>query len=233
MSKLNNDPMQIANLRISRRSFLSIAAASFLTGCADSPVLVNAYEAVEFLVVGLEDKEIDRSTINGIPYASISAKIGRGPRSILVLGKQQGHDLHWFSADDAVLVTRNGRIIRTAGFPENIRNTTFSDEDPVARQFHRSNFSKRSLRSIDMDPNQLYGVPVISNYEVVGEREIMISGIKIKTRLVREYNTSFSINWTFSNYYWADIYDGFIWKSRQYIARGFDPLDIEVLKPPA
>jgi hypothetical protein len=212
-------------------AWMATSLFGLLTACADSPVIENAVDAVKYLVVGLDDEEINRDTVNKIPYATISAKIGRGPKSILVLGKKQGADLHWFSADNAVIVTRNGRIVKTAGFSENIINTYGRRSDPVNRQLHKPDFPRYSLRTIDIDKNQLFGIPVISEFKISGPREITISGIKIKTILVQEYNSSKSINWDFSNMYWVDVYDGFIWKSRQYISRSFDPIEIEVLKP--
>jgi hypothetical protein len=202
-----------------------------LSGCADSPVLVNAYDALKFLAVGLESEEINRRTVNKIPYASISAKIGKGPRSILLLGKKDGQELHWFSSDNAVIVTTNGRISKTAGFPENIKKTTLNSPDPVNRQFHRKKFPEYSRRSIDIDVGNHFSIPIISKYKTFGPREISISGIKIKTILVQEQNTSKTLNWDFTNYYWGDIYDGFIWKSRQHVSRNFPPIDIEILKP--
>jgi hypothetical protein len=219
------------NSAMSRRAFFTMISAGAMSGCADSPVLVNAYDALKFLALGLEGEEISRENINKIPYASISAKIGKGPRSMLVLGRKSGSELHWFSSDNAVIVTANGRIIKTAGFPENITNTVFGNPDPVNRQFHKKNFPEYSHRSIDIDTDQQFGIPVLSRYKVLGQREISISKIIIKTVLVQEYNISKTVNWNFINYYWVDIYDGFIWKSRQHISRSFSPIDIEILKP--
>jgi hypothetical protein len=84
---------------------------------------------------------------------------------------------------------------------------------------------------IDIDTENRFGIPIRSSFEMIGPKIIEISGIKIKTVLVRELNTAFSINWSFTNFYWVDEFDGFIWKSRQHIARSFPPIEFEVLKP--
>jgi hypothetical protein len=208
----------------------------YLVSCAELPLVANAAGAINYAVFGAPETEITREIVGSIPYASISAKIGSGPRSILVLGKSQNEIKHWFSADGAVIVTRNGRVTQTAGFPENLKATIQKTIDPINRLLHKRKFGKSDyslnhLRNIDISVEDRYGIPVRSRYETIGHREIDIAGIKIKTILVKEENRAFTINWTFTNYYWADAFDGYIWKSRQHIVRSFPPIDIEILKP--
>jgi hypothetical protein len=216
---------------ISRRTILSGGFCALTLGCAEVPIVVNAVKAAKILIIGDSDPDINREQVAKIPYATISAKIGRGPKSLLVLGKIDRQNLHWISADNAVLVTTNGRIVQSAGFPENLSKTRFHGPDPVNRQLHLNDFPRRSVREIDSKTENRFGIPVFSEFETIGERQITIAGINIDTVLVKEFNTTKTINWSFSNHYWADKYDGFIWKSRQHIARSFPPIDIEVLKP--
>ena len=101
-----------------RRFVLTGGLATFLAGCAESPIIVNAFEALKFSVVGFPNPPIERNVISKLPYASISAKIGIGPRALLILWRRDRDDLHWISADRAVVVTRHGRVVKTFGFPE-------------------------------------------------------------------------------------------------------------------
>jgi hypothetical protein len=207
-----------------------------LGGCAELPLVVNAADAISYAVLGAPDTEIDRKAIKELPYASISAKIGSGPRSFLVLGKQENGMLHWFSADHAVIVTKNGRIVQTAGFPDNLKSTFFTERDPVNRKLHKKWYGGDSkklgfARNLDLDYENRFGVPVRSKFETIGPVEIEIADIKLKTILVKETNNAFGINWSFTNYYWVDAFDGYIWKSIQHVARSFPPINIEVLKP--
>jgi len=227
--------MQINDKRLdfaSRRTLLLGAASLLLSGCANSPSVFNALKAARYTFSGLPDKPVTRKQVSNIPYATISAKIGRGPRSILVLDRKTKEDYHWISADRAVIVTRNGRIVKTYGFPENIKQTQLSGADPVNRTLHELTTDRTSSRTIDTDSGNRFGLKVDSRFELLGPREINIAEIDIKTVLVKEVNTSSTINWSFTNYYWVDAFDGFVWKSTQHIARSFPPVDIEVLKPP-
>jgi hypothetical protein len=212
----------------------TLLVALLVSGCAELPLIANAGQAISYAVIGSPDIEINRASVQKLPFASISAKIGSGPRSFLVLGKNENGLKHWFSADGAVIVTRNGRMVQTSGFPENLRNTSSNSPDPVNRKLHNKKHSDRKnyvtyIRYLDMEDR--FGVPIKSKFETVGTKEIVIADIKIKTVLIKETNTAFGINWSFTNFYWVDAFDGFVWKSRQHISRNFPPIDVEVLKP--
>jgi hypothetical protein len=126
-----------------------ILATLLLGGCAELPLIANAGQAITYAIMGSPDTEISRFSIQNLPYASISAKIGSGPRSLLVLGKQENGLKHWFSADQAVIVSKNGRIVQTSGFPENLKNTFSKHHDPVNRKLHAHKYKTiRTSRSI-------------------------------------------------------------------------------------
>jgi len=216
---------------LTRRTILFGGVLSMATGCVESPIIVNAFNALKYSIVGLPDIPIVREEIAKLPYATISAKIGIGPRSILVLWRRDQDDLHWISADHAVIVTRFGRVVKTYGLPENLKNTIVVGVDPVNKTLHTASALESVQRYIDMDTENRYSVPVKSEFKPLGPREITIAEIKIKTFLFVEHNSAKTINWSFSNYYWVDAFDGYVWKSRQHIARNFDPIEIEILKP--
>ena len=220
-------------LNLTRRNLVSLGGAFWLSACDISPVLRNAYDAARFLTIGMPDVEISRAIVDNIPYASISAKVGKGPRSLLILGRYDGTDLHWLSADNATVVTRSGRVVKTSGFPENIRATHFHASDPIAQNLHKQGSQSQFSRSVDIDIGGLYGLVIDSNFRSHGNVTIEIADLSLRTILLEEVNTARTINWKFSNYYWIDVFDGFVWKSIQHIARSFPPIEIEVLKPAA
>ena len=216
-----------------RRQFLAGSAALLASGCVESPVMLNVVDAAKYVVSGVPGVPISRDQVAKIPYASISGKIGRGPRSILILWRVEGNEQHWMSADRAVLVTRNGRVVKTAGFPENLKDTNVLGDDPVAAGLHQLVEKVTITRTIDLDMGNHYGLPIDSTLTPLGPRTITIVEIDFETILVREDNRAKTLNWNFTNYYWVDRFDGFVWKSRQHIARSFAPVEIEVLKPAA
>ena len=210
-----------------------MGAAFLLSGCGNLPVFTGAAEGLKFAVAGLPDPPIQRAAITKLPYATMAAKIGKGPRALLVLGRYDGPDLHWISGDRAVIVTRGGRVVKTAGLPENLKDTRAFGDDPVASGLHRIETPVSFVRYVDIDRGRRYGLPIHSSFELVGKERITIVEVEFETVLVREINEARTINWDFENLYWADAFDGFVWKSRQHIARSYPAVDIEVLKPAA
>ena len=200
-------------------------------GCFDLPVVANLPGALRYGIFGHPDFPIERAAIAKLPYATMRAKIGRGQRSLIVLGRREGSDLHWFSADRVVLVTRQGRLVKTAGLPRNLRGTQLAAEDPVAGRLHELRQTLRASRTVDFDDDSGFGMPIDSWFDSLGPRTITILDIEFDTVLVRERNTSRTRRWNFDNFYWVDPVDGFVWKSVQHIVRDYPSIEIEVLKP--
>ncbi|MEQ8247485.1 MAG: YjbF family lipoprotein [Alphaproteobacteria bacterium] len=185
--------------------------------------------AIKLTAFGQPDVPISRDLVNQVPYASIAAKIGRGPRSLLVLWRTERTELHWLSADGVAIVTSGGRVVRTAGLPESIRSTIFQEPDPVSTGLHLESNRVSASREVDLAPD---GVTTwTSNFRLVGPKKIAIADIDFETILVREHVKVLGTNWNIQNLFWVDPVDGFVWRSRQTIARTFPPIEIDVLKP--
>jgi hypothetical protein len=205
-----------------------------LDGCITSPIIGNAFDVAKAQVFGHPDLPLRRSTIAKLPYASMTARVGEGPQALLLLARSQGDEQHWISGlDRSVLALRGGRVVKTFGFPENLKDTRSDSIDPVDRLLHKLTQPVRHTRYLDLDVGPHYGLVVDSVFESLGPRKVRIVELDFDTILVREQNVARTLNWRFENLYWVDPVDGFVWKSRQSIARGFSPVQFEILKPPA
>ena len=225
-------PIQSLRLRFPRYQvyfLLLTLLAPTLISCGGG-LGVDVVGAIKLTVVGSPDVPISRDLVDGIPYATIAVKIGKGPRSLLVLWRIEGDALHWVSADGAVIVTRGGRVIRTAGLPTTIRDTLILGADPVVTGLQLELEKTTFTRQVDFPSTGT--VVMSSNFKVVGPKPINIVEIDLETILVEEEVVAGHLNWKFTNRYWVDPVDGFVWRSRQTIARDFPPVVIEVLKPP-
>jgi hypothetical protein len=184
-------------------------------------------------ISGGPDTPVTRERVDALPYASVRAKVGKGPRGFLVLGRYAGEELHWISADRAVLATRHGRIVRTFGFAQDLRETRAVDTDPLATGAHRLVAPAKHTRLIDLAPDGPYQVPLISVLEPAGAAWIEILGIGYDTLHVMESGDAPSLEWQFRSEYWVDATTGFIWRSVQQVAPRLPAVEIEVLKPAA
>jgi len=219
------------HLRIVFLSSLIGLAGLALAGCGENPMFRNIVDVAKIVTSGVPDPPIDRQEIANLPYATIAAKLGKGQKAILVLSTDQEGDLSWVAGDGGVLVTREGRLVKTAGFEENLRQTVIEADDPLASG--KTDIDGMTLnRTVDLMVKQSYvPIPVTSTFKVMGPEKIEIAGLQFDTVLVKEHNVSQTINWSYDNLYWMDPYDGFVWKSRQYFARDLPAVEIEVLKP--
>ena len=241
---------------LARRSLLLGTTALLLGGCLTSPIMGNAFNVVKAQLFGYPDLPLPRSTIAKLPYASMTARIGGGPQALLLLARSQGREQHWISGlDRSVLVLSGGRVVKTFGFPENLKNTRNQGHDPVDRALHKLPRPEpwgqagqtgqpepprqpvRHSRYIDLDLGPAmapyYGLVIDSEFHSLGPRKVRIVELEFNTILVREQNSARGLNWKFENLYWVDPADGFVWKSIQHIARSFPPVQFEILKPPA
>jgi hypothetical protein len=211
---------------------MAIIACLVISGCGDTPRLgSNLARLARLATVGLPGVRIDRDRVEKIPYASIAAKLGGGPRSLLVLWRRDGNDLHWASADNSIIVTRHGRLVKTAGFPKNnLRETFIVGTDPLA-DARLSHGLVPFTRAVDFERDRMFGVQIDAELAMLRSEEIVIAGVTLESVLVVERCRARQLNWAFENRFWLDPGDGFVWKSRQHIARELPPLDIEVLKP--
>jgi hypothetical protein len=182
---------------------------------------------------GPPDAPLTRAQIAEMPYATIWAKFAKSSRALLVLGRYDGEDLHWISANRAVLVTRHGRLVKTVGLPRNLLATQVIGTDPVATGLQRISGEESSVRLVDIGPDNHFQVPLRSTYQRVQEETIDILDLHFATLHVQERTTARTLKWEFVNDYWADLHTGFIWRSIQHVAPDLPPIEMDVLKPAA
>jgi len=154
----------------------------------------------------------------------------------MVLGRVDGHDLHWVAADRVVLATRNSRIVKTANLPlDNIRESRFGPHgDPVTNSLHMLGPEGMvAERQVDFQRERRYGARINSRFEIIGEERLVILDIAFDCLIVRESCQAREINWQFENRFWAETTTGFVWKSVQHLVREIPPITLEVLKAAA
>lgn len=173
-----------------------------------------------------------REQIDRIPYASMAAKLGRSPRSLLILSQFDRDRLHWVSADRVAIVTRHGRVVQTASLPDPIRQTRFPVPDPIAPDTPFPQTGETALRTVDRSQGDWYGLPVECRYELGGRERIDLQGAVHDTRHVIEQCRADLVGWRFTNEFWIDEDTGFVWKSIQHLSPDYRPIELWMVRPP-
>ena len=191
-----------------------------------APGYVEAFNSLKLLVYG-DDSSIAPEVIKEIPYASMLVKIGNGPKALMILEKISDDEYTWVSADEIYLVTRNGRIIKTAGLPNNLKEIISPFNGWNSELFKINDFV--SYKTFTDPP--LNNLEVVSNYFLnnPAEEDLLFGSKTLK--LIEEEIYSGEVGWSETNKYWLDN-DNFVWKSVQHISPRLPEIYIEITKKP-
>ena len=211
---------------------------TLLSSCASlgtnnvAPSYFAAYSSIKGAIFGYEDVNITRDLVKKIPYASAKLKIGNGPSGLLILESIKDNKATWVSADNVLLLVRDGRIIRTLGLINNLTSSQSVDqsfEDLLSNSDRLFNY----YSYYSYDEPLLHNLRVEVSLSVKELEDIEILGKVRSLVLVEELVTSKEINWTKKNKYWIDPDTFFVWKSIQYISPKLPKFVFEVTKKPA
>ena len=177
-------------------------------------------------------RAITRAQAAAIPYATIGYRLNGGEENLLVLATDTNGERLWTASSHVVLVTRDGRLIRTVGLPDNIASVTPSLSTAMASpgQVLKSAFT--SIRSADFPDEGRYSVSISCKTVSTGRVAITILGKALDTVRADETCESSALGWSFRDSYWVDAQSGFVWRSIQHLTPKGATVETEVLRPP-
>ncbi|MCC7428267.1 MAG: YjbF family lipoprotein [Alphaproteobacteria bacterium] len=228
----------------SRRALLRAGwaglAALGLGGCSSDGSALGVsgptYQALTGMLGGSgggpDGGRLTREYVDSRPFAFIVAQFRGSPRALIALATIEGEDLLWLSARREMIRTRHGRVVQTAGLAENLRETHELDPDPLASNATRLPASE-SRRMITIQASDGLGAMIVeSRFEVKQPQPVVILDRQHDTVLVTERCVAQGVrSWRFENQHWVDPSNGFVWRTRQYVAPGLPALTIEVATP--
>jgi hypothetical protein len=208
---------------------LIITSCSSIDYSRIAPGYSEAFKAIKNVIVGYEDQLITKELVENIPYASSLMKIGKGPRGLIILESINSNYLTWVSADEVYLITKNGRVIQTAG----LNNNLIEFSGPYRK--------KNLLNQADGTIHNYYfsyDFPYLRNLKATaiikkkGEVKVDLLGGERKLILIEEEISNDFIGWSAVNKFWMDK-EGFVWKSEQHISPRVPKIILEVTKKPS
>lgn len=223
--------MRLSRRKAGRRFALAstaLAGAVSLAGCSseDGGDWLSLFQAARS---GWENRDapVGLNEAAAIPYATLGVRIDDGREEILVLAVDTLGDRLWTSAARIAIATRNGRIVRTAGF-----GTDLSGYSAAAG--NQEDWARPHSYSWSGDFTDLgdYSVAINCDVRPVGPEPITILGKQLDTVKVEENCRSNELDWSFTNSYWVSARTGRIWRSVQHIHPKGPMLEIELLRPP-
>ena len=190
-----------------------------------APGYVEAYNSIKQLITGVNNN-ISSDTIQAIPYASMLVKIGKGPESLMILESINNSDYTWVSADGVYIVINNGRIIKTYGLNNNLKEVLLPYSGWNNLNLDNDYISYFSFSSPDFN-----NLRVLSNFSPQSKQLITMKFGDKNLQLIEERIYASDIAWEEINRYWLDD-ENFVWKSIQHISPKLPPIRLEITKKP-
>jgi hypothetical protein len=198
-------------------------------GCSDLGSFSNSDSVIMgqllfHAITGIgSSSSVPRTRVAAVPYATLGVRLGSSDESMFVLATRTGSDLVWRGGPQLAITTRNGRIVRTAGFVHNLSG--FQTE---VRSGSGEGLGGESYL-YDFSDQSRYGIAISCTAHNLGSERITIIEVPIDTTHLAEDCTAPQLGWTFRNEFWQDA-TGFVWKSRQYVVPELDAFTLETLR---
>ena len=207
--------------------FIAGFTAVITSGCTQkfNDVSATVKEAYSNYV----DVELTAQEIEEIPYASAYLRIGSQKQVFVVLAfaeenpKSNQKQLKWVSADKAMVVTENGRIVKTIGLQAG--NLAGIYNLPKQNSWNEMDFNL----SYDWENNYRYGFPADISRSFIKNETITTPLAKIPTSVYEEKITFPTLSQGITNTYWVND-KGNVVKTIQYLGPKMVPIEITILK---
>ena len=222
--------------KVKKRIIILSILSFLLSSCASWPSNIagnfnQTFKAISSLIYGYEDFPITQALVDQIPYASLKMKIGKGPAGLLILESVDKNEYTWVSVDNIYITTRNGRIVRAEGLPNNLID--FFSTEPSFEKILTSNKIEKHFRYISLDNPEVFDMRIEVNYRRLDPETVSILDEEKELVLIEEVIENNYIRWKHTNKYWVDQNTGFVWQTIQEIAPNIPPIFLQITKKPS
>ncbi|MEP4892435.1 MAG: YjbF family lipoprotein [Aliiglaciecola sp.] len=205
---------------------LLICSILFLSACSSTQ---RAYKQnIELYFSSKDGVTLTKESVIESPIDLVYIKAGDRPYATLALAFIENNQYKWVSADDAVMITQNGRLVRTLGLDTNLIYVDNLTTDPlISKKDVADNANWNSY--IDIDPQQ-YGIKFSSTFSRETNIPLTILEQQFSTTKVMENVTTQNalgntVSW--QNVYWYHTQSGQLLRSSQQFSGSTERYDLQ------
>ncbi|GAC15439.1 YjbF family lipoprotein [Aliiglaciecola lipolytica] len=194
---------------------LMICSTIFISACSSTQ---RAYQQnVKLYFSTKNDIELSQKDVVESPIDLIYIKSGERPYATMALGFIENNQYKWVSADDAMLVTQNGRLVRTLGLlGKNLVHVNDLTDDPLISKSD-VDVSATWYREIDLN-NDHYGIKLTSSFSV--EKNVPLNILNqqfVSSKVIENVKSEglLSRSDTWQNLFWYHAETGQLLRSSQ------------------
>ncbi|WP_198780465.1 YjbF family lipoprotein [Shewanella putrefaciens] len=233
-------------MRINKKLLPLVTLSAVLVGISGCSQRISALnDTIKLAFIGDDDVKLTTEQVKANPYASIYAKLDDTPRAFIALAFAEppitlssvrptpdALELKWLSADKGMLVTINGRLVRTHNLlAGNLVTVASTQTDPILLGLHLSSTPKTWTRTLDWQPDYHFGYTASSQFNFIAEENILINDTPTQALHFSEMVSIAALDIQYQNEFWIKPNNGQVIKSRQKIAPNLPFIDITLLKP--
>lgn len=208
---------------------LVLLAALVTTACSmPASSLKRTYDAYQQISLAKREYPVERAQIDAQPHAVLGAQVKDGLKGLLVLREQsQGLDL-WRADNNVLVATRNGRIVRSVGFAQDVRAVrVVAEADPLGKPMDKLR-SYHFAQQLDLAPDR-YGLQTRNHLKYVATETISLHQKPITLDHWQETVELPDMRQVWRQDFWVDPSSGEVWRSQQHLGDETQ-VTLEVLK---
>jgi hypothetical protein len=210
------------------KAVLGGAALLMLSACAGT---YNAYiDTLKLAFNPGDDVSLTLAEVQAAPSDLLYVRHGERSQAAMALLKVEAGQHKWLSADQALLVMEQGRIVKTLGFSNDLLYLSNTRADMI-RDIERIGADSRWPRQADWQ-NGEYGYQLQSQFQRQADTTLSFFQHQLDSILIVEtvqYSNASNylrIDRNWHNYFWFDKATGSLIKSRQQLAPFAEPIEM-------
>jgi len=209
---------------------LALLCLITLAGCTTGQQSI--VDTLNTAIRGDKDVTVADEKIQSLPYSTMYLTLNNGQRVLVVLGYIEQGNSKWLSQDRAMLVTRQGRLLKTVNLPDNLLEIITNQDDPLVHADKLSTGDSWSRSIMWTEDGQLRSSQLTSRFSRAEQDEVLtIAGNNIACEVWYEDVQSQTPKRNWRNTFWVDKQSGEVRQSHQMMGAGDFPVKMTMLKP--
>lgn len=177
------------------------------------------------------DTVVSDEQIRELPFASAYVRVGEGHRAFVVLAYVEAGQQKWVSKDRTMIVTQQGRLVKTLGLRDNVLRVFNADGDPLADGVRLVEGARWNHVLQWSDSDSPLSLIVESTFTRGKRVTLTVPGRKIDCQVWHEQVDARFLSVSWENTFWIDRVTGQVWKSKQKIGPYSAFVEFTLLKP--
>ncbi|MFC0228042.1 YjbF family lipoprotein [Serratia aquatilis] len=199
-----------------------------LQACTSSQKNVN--DTIYHLLFESSDIELTDQEIQSLSVPSAYVRINGQQQIVMVLGAFENGEEKWVSQDRTLMVLRNGRVVKTLEWNDNLLSVSNLEQDPLADPRRLVDGASWSYMLSWTEEGLVRSGYAKSVFHRLADDPLVIGGKRQMYHLIEEKVDVDDLGKSWVNRFWIDPQTGKVTKSLQSLGADYFPIEITILK---